>query len=192
MSIEDTAELRLDQEHVVRLETRPPNIEGKGEVSIRDLFKNSLRMRPDRIIIGEIRSAEVLDLIQSISSGHTGSLAIIHANSPQDVISMMEMMISLSGINIPMWMIRKHIVNAIDLIVHLEQFLDGKRRVTHITEVRELQKDEIILQDLFSFQQEHIDKEGKIAGSWKATTVKPLFLEKYRRKGIKLPESLKF
>ncbi|MEK9150093.1 MAG: CpaF family protein, partial [Candidatus Desantisbacteria bacterium] len=152
VTIEDTAELRLHQEHLVRLETKPANIEGKGEISIRDLFKNSLRMRPDRIIIGEIRSGEALDLIQAIASGHTGSLAIVHANSPQDVISRMEMMISMSGINIPIWMIRKQIVNAIDLIVHLEQFLDGKRRITHLTEVRELKNDEIILEDLFRFE----------------------------------------
>lgn len=190
VTIEDTAELRLHQEHLVRLETRPANIEGKGEISIRDLFKNSLRMRPDRIIIGEIRSSEALDLIQAIASGHTGSLAIVHANLPQDVTFRMEMMISMSGINIPIWMIRKHIVNAIDLIVHLEQFIDGKRRVTYITEVRELKNDEIILQDLFRFEQEKIDKDGNIIGRWTTMGIKPLFLSEFQKRGIEISAEL--
>ncbi|MFH1201826.1 MAG: CpaF family protein [Candidatus Omnitrophota bacterium] len=190
VTIEDTAELRLHQQHIVRLESRPPNIEGKGEVSIRDLFKNSLRMRPDRVIIGEIRSAEALDLLQAIESGHTGSLAIIHANSPQDVISRLEMMISLSGINLPIWMIRKHIVNAIDLIVHLEQLTDGSRKITYITEVREMKNDEIMLEDLFRFKQERIEPDEKVVGKWGATGTKPLFLSEFKRLGVGLADDI--
>lgn len=158
VTIEDTAELYLRQRHWVRLETRRPNIEGKGEVTIRDLLKNALRMRPERIIVGEVRGGEALDMLQAICSGHNGSLAVVHANSPSDVISRLETMILTSGVELPMWAIRKQIASAIDLIVHQEQLADGKRQITHITEVRGVEKDEVVLEDMFVFKQ----KEGLV------------------------------
>jgi pilus assembly protein CpaF len=181
VSIEDTAELRLMQEHVVRLEARQPNIEGKGEIQIRDLFRNSLRMRPDRIILGEIRGTEALDLIQAISSGHAGSLAVVHANSASDCVYRMEMMILMSGIPLPSWVVRKNIANAIDIIVQMEQFNDGSRKITSITEVEDIvSEDEIKLVDLFVFDYQGYDEHGKVLGSYKACGKTPKFFEKFK------------
>lgn len=186
VTIEDTAELRLHQEHVVRLEAKQSNIEGKGEVTIRDLFRNSLRMRPDRIILGEIRSHEALDMLQAICSGHTGSLVVLHANSPFDVISRIETMVLTSGVALPMWAVRKQMASAIDLIVQQEQLMDGSRRITHITEVRGIKNDDIELQDLFTFEIDEIKKDSKIKGHWKCLGIEPLFLGRLKKMGVEL------
>lgn len=187
VTIEDTAELKLEQEHVVRLETRSPNIEGKGEITIRDLFRNSLRMRPNRIILGEIRSSEALDMLQAMSSGHNGSLAVLHASSPTDVISRIETMILTGGLNIPVWAIKQQIASSINLIVQQEQLFDGSRKVTSITEVRGLSdKGEIILQDLFSYEIDDIDEDGRVKGRWKNHGAAPLFLSRFKKMGVDL------
>lgn len=192
ITIEDTSELRLLQDHVVSLQTRPQNVEGKGEISIRELFKNSLRMCPDRIIVGEIRGVEALDMIQAISSGHTGSLAIVHANSPVDVILRLEMMILMSGIELTLENIRRQIANAIDLIVHMEQSPDGRRRVTYITEVRNVQDGNISLEDIVVFEQERIEKDGRVIGKWVYKKPQPLLilLSKFSKLNIPLPEGI--
>ena len=190
ITIEDTAELRLNQEHVVSLETRPSNIEGKGEISIRDLFKNCLRMRPGRIILGEIRSGEALDMLQAMCSGHNGSLAVLHASSPQDAISRIETMILTTGINIPMWAIKKQIASSLNIIIQQEQLTDGSRKITRITEVRGLGNDEVILQDLFSYEVEGMNKDGKINGSWKSHGVTPVFFNRFKKTGIELSEEI--
>lgn len=190
ITIEDTAELRLLQDHVVSLQTRPSNVEGKGEIGIRDIFKNSLRMCPDRIIVGEIRSAEALDMIQAISSGHTGSLAIVHANSPLDVILRLETMILMSGIQLSLENIRRQIANTLDLIVHMEQSPDGCRKITYITEIRDEQGGRINLEDIVVFEQEGMTEDGKVIGKWVYKKVKPLFLSKFTKLNIKLPEGV--
>ena len=191
ITIEDTSELRLKQKHVVPLETRQPNIEGKGEVTIRDLFKNSLRMRPDRIILGEIRGSEALDMLQAISSGHEGSLAVLHASSPKDVISRIETMIITSNAAIPLWAIRRQISNAVDIIVLQEQLTDGKRKVTHMTEVDGIENDEVILRDLFSYEIMGISEENKsVVGQWKAWGVVPSFYPRFKLRGIDLPQGI--
>jgi pilus assembly protein CpaF len=190
ITIEDTAELRLLQDHVVSLQTRPQNVEGKGDIGIRDLFKNSLRMAPDRIIVGEIRGAEALDMIQAISSGHTGSLAIVHANSPLDVILRVETMILMSGIALSIENIRRQIANAIDLVVHMEQLPDGSRRVTYITEVRDVREGNICLEDIIVFEQEKIDENGKVIGRWVYKKPKPLFLSKFAKHNVPLTEGI--
>jgi len=190
ITIEDTAELRLLQEHVVSLQTRPSNVEGKGEIGIRDIFKNSLRMCPDRIIVGEIRGAEALDMIQAISSGHTGSLAIVHANSPFDVLLRLETMILMSGINLTLENIRRQVANALDLIVHMEQAPDGSRKVTYITEIRDVKDGSISLEDIVVFEQESTDKDGKVIGKWVYKKPRPLFLSKYSKQNVSLPEGI--
>ncbi len=190
VTIEDTAELNLNQDHVVRLESRQPNIEGKGEVSIRNLFKNSLRMRPDRIILGEIRGAEALDMLQAICSGHSGSLAVIHANSPQDVISRLETMILISGVPISLEVIHRQIAHTLNLIVQQEQLLDGSRKITQITQISGLTDNQVILDDLFVYELEGIDSEGKVKGKWKATGKTPIFYERFKKAGIDLPKEI--
>lgn len=189
ITIEDTAELKLNQEHVVTLEAKPGNIEGRGEITIRDLFRNSLRMRPERIILGEIRSSEALDMLQAMCSGHDGSLAVIHASSPQDVISRIETMILISGVNIPMWAIKKQIASSLNLIVQQEQLADGSRKITHITEVRGLQNEELVLQDLFSYEIDTVT-DGRVVGSWKSHGVVPLFFGRFNKRGVKLNEEI--
>ncbi len=183
--IEDVLELRLHQEHVVRLESRPAGLEGKGEITIRDLFNNSLRMRPDRIILGEIRKEEALDLLQAISSGHLGSLAVVHASSPEEVLTRLELMVILSGVNIPVWALRKLLSNSLDLIVQHEQFPDGSRKITRITEVQGVGGDNTIeLQDLFYFDLEKVDKDGGIKGRFRCTGIPPKVLKKFYKYGI--------
>ncbi|MFH1045820.1 MAG: CpaF family protein [Candidatus Omnitrophota bacterium] len=184
--MEDTAELTFYQEHVVRLQTRLPNIEGKGEITVRDLLKNSLRMRPDRIVVGEVRGGEALDMIQAMASGHSGAMGVVHAASPQDVVSRLETMIATSGVIIPLWAIRKSIANNLNIIIQEERMQDGSRKVLNITEVRGIKNDEIILEDIFTFVQEGISEDGKILGEMKATGVVPLFLPKLLRKGINI------
>lgn len=189
ITIEDTPELRLKQEHVVTLQSKSANIEGKGEISIRDLFVNSLRMRPDRIIIGEVRSKEMLDLIESIASGHSGSLAIVHAESPEDCFNRMMTMMLLTGIPLRTEVIMQQIAQAIDMIVHCELFPDGVRRITHITDIawdKEAQKP--ILHDIFHFEQKEVKPDGSIVGTWVMDRKKPIFYNKFVKRNIKLPD----
>lgn len=191
VTIEDTSELRLKQKHVVPLEARQSNIEGKGEIVIRDLFKNSLRMRPDRIILGEIRGSEALDMLSAISSGHDGALAVLHANSPKDVISRVETMIITSDSAIPLWAIRRQISNAIDIIVMQEQLTDGRRKITHITEVGGIENDEVVLKDLFSYEITGVSEEDKtVMGQWKVGGVIPTFYPSFKLRGIDLPQEI--
>lgn len=186
ITIEDTAELCLSQDHVVRLESRQTNIEGKGEVSIRDLFKNSLRMRPSRIIIGEIRGAEALDMLQAICSGHKGSLAVIHANSPQDVIYRLETMIISSGIPISLEAIHRQIGSAINFIVQQEQLMDGSRKITRVTQVNGIKDKQVVLEDIFVYDIEGINEDGSVKGSWKATGIIPVCYPLFKKAGIDL------
>ncbi len=188
--IEDTAELSLSQDHVVRLQTKPPSIEGKGEITIRDLFRNSLRMRPRRIILGEIRGAEALDMLQAMSSGHRGSLAVLHAASPHDAVSRIETMALFSGVSLPSWAIRKQIASSLDLIIQQDRLSDGSRKITHITEVRGFENDEVILQDLFFFEIEGLDSEGRVIGDWRVGKVLPKFYPQFTKRGIDLPEEI--
>jgi len=188
VTIEDTLELRLKQEHVVSLETRQTNIEGKGRISIRDLFVNSLRMRPDRIILGEIRHEEALDLLQAIASGHTGSLAVIHGSSALDAISRLEIMVLTSGINLPVWALRKLIANSINLIVQHEQLPDGSRKIVNITEVAGMENEEIILQDIFYFDFQQLDNDGNVIGQFRCSGIVPMFLERFKKYGIEARE----
>ena len=192
VTIEDAAELQLSQIHVVRLETRPSNIEGKGEVSIRDLVKNSLRMRPDRIIIGEVRSGETLDMLQAMNTGHDGSLTTGHANSPRDMLSRLETMVLMSGMNLPIKAIRDQTASAIDLIIQQSRLMDGSRRITHITEVQGMEGEVIILQDIFKFEQKGLDNKGKVKGDYVFTGVMPKFLDKFKERGINIPGGIFF
>jgi pilus assembly protein CpaF len=179
VTIEDAAELQLKQEHVVRLESRPANIEGKGAITIRDLVKNSLRMRPDRIIVGEVRDASALDMLQAMNTGHDGSITTLHSNGPRDTLSRMETMVLMAGMELPMRAIREQIASAIDLIVHQSRFKDGSRRISHITEVERMEGDVITLQDIFVFDNSAgFDAEGRTLGRLRSTGLRPKFLEK--------------
>ena len=192
ITIEDAAELHLSQEHVVRLEARPPNIEGKGEISIRDLFKNSMRMRPNRIILGEVRGAEALDLLQSISSGHSGSLSVIHARSPRDVVSRLETMIMMFGATMAAEIVRRQISGSIDLLIQHEQLSDGSRKITHIAAITDYKDKDIIVEDLFSFEQENIDSGGKVIGKFVCSGIKPARIqEKFRKHNLSLDDYIK-
>ncbi|HBY20521.1 MAG: type II secretion system protein E [Clostridiales bacterium GWE2_32_10] len=173
VTIEDAAELQLHQAHTVRLETRPANIEGKGEISIRDLVKNSLRMRPDRIIVGEVRSGEALDMLQAMNTGHDGSLTTGHANSPRDMLSRLETMVLMAGMDLPVRAIREQIASALDIIIQQTRLKDGTRRITHISEVQGMEGEVIILQDIFKFVQSGVDSKGKIIGKFEYTGIKP-------------------
>ena len=190
ITIEDTAELHLSQDHVVRLEARQPSIEGKGEVLIRDLFKNSLRMRPDRIILGEIRGAEALDMLQAICSGHKGSLSVLHANSPQDVIYRLETMVLTSGVPMTIEAIHRQIAAAIEIIVQQEQFPDGSRKITHITQVNGLDHGQVVTQDLFVFAIEGMDEQKRTKGRWSATGITPKCFSALAKFGIDLPAGI--
>jgi len=190
ITIEDAAELSLQQEHVIRLEARPANIEGKGRISIRDLVINSLRMRPDRIVVGEVRGAEALDMLQAMNTGHDGSLTTGHANSPRDLLSRLETMVLMAGVELPVKAIRNQIVSAIDLIIYQARFKDGSRKITHITEVVGMEGDVITLQDIFTFEQEGVSEDGKVLGTFKATGVLPNCLPTLEAKGIHLPRAI--
>lgn len=187
VTIEDAAELQLAQEHVVRLETRPPNIEGKGMITIRDLVRNSLRMRPDRIVVGEVRSGEALDMLQAMNTGHDGSLTTGHANSPRDMLSRLETMVLMAGMELPVKAIREQIASAVDIIVQQTRLRDGTRRITYITEVVGMEGDVITLQDIFVFKQHGKDEKGHITGSLVPTGIKPRFVEKLEDAGIAFP-----
>lgn len=186
ITIEDAAELQLRQEHVVSLETRPPNIEGKGAIVIRDLVRNSLRMRPDRIVVGEVRSGETLDMLQAMNTGHDGSMTTLHANSPRDVLSRLETMVLMAGVDLPVRAIREQISSALDLIVHQSRMKDGTRKITHLTEVQGMEGDTITLQDIFVYEQQGKDVDGRLVGSFRATGLVPKFLSKLESAGIYL------
>jgi pilus assembly protein CpaF len=187
VTIEDAAELQLGQEHVVSLESRPPNIEGKGAITIRDLVRNSLRMRPDRIIIGEVRGAEALDMLQAMNTGHDGSLATGHSNSPRDMIARLETMVLLAGVELPVKAIREQIAGAIDVIIQQSRLKDGTRKIVSITEVQGLEGDIIVLQDIFTFRQEAVNSEGKVIGRLVPTGVRPKFYDRLEVSGIHIP-----
>ncbi len=190
VTIEDAAELQLQQEHVVTLESRPPNIEGTGAISIRDLVRNALRMRPDRIVVGEVRSGEALDMLQAMNTGHDGSLTTAHANSPRDVLSRLETMVLMAGMELPVKAVREQISSALDLIIQQSRIKDGTRKITHITEVQRLEGDTIVLQDLFTYVQDYIDDSGKSIGHYEASGLQPAFLEKFKMNGVEIPLTL--
>ena len=187
VTIEDAAELQLRQDHVVSLETRPTNIEGKGAVTIRDLVRNSLRMRPDRIVVGEVRSGEALDMLQAMNTGHDGSLTTGHAISPRDMLARLETMVLMAGMELPVRAIREQIASAVDIIVQQSRLRDGSRKITHITEVQGMEGDIIVLQDLFIFEQTGLDEEGKCVGIFHSTGIRPKFIHKLEAAGINLP-----
>ena len=189
ITIENAAELQLHQEHVVTLESRPPNIEGKGEITIRDLVINALRMRPERIIVGECRGGEALDMLQAMNTGHDGSLTTLHSNSPRDTLSRLETMALMAGMELPVRAIREQIASAVDLIVHQERLRDGTRKIVSITEVQGMEGDVIVLQDIFVFEKTGI-RDGKVIGEFKATGVRPKFIEKFEAMGIYLPPQI--
>jgi pilus assembly protein CpaF len=189
VTIEDAAELQLRQEHVVTLEARPSNIEGKGAVPIRELVRNSLRMRPDRIIVGECRSAEALDMLQAMNTGHDGSMSTGHANTPRDMLSRLETMVLMAGMDLPLRAIREQIASAVDLIVHQNRLKDGSRKITNITEVQGMEGDVIVMQDIFVFEQTGV-VEGKIQGRLRPTGIRPKFVEKFEVAGINLPPNV--
>src|SRR5450631_3468926 len=191
VTIEDSAELQMQQPHVVRLETRPPNIEGSGEVTQRELLRNSLRMRPDRIVVGEVRGAEALDMLQAMNTGHDGSLTTVHSNAPRDTLSRIETMTLMAGMDLPVRVIREQMASALDLIVHLSRLRDGTRRVTHVSEVMGMEGDVIVLQDLYMFDYSMgIDADGRFLGQLKSTGIRPGFSERLANYGVILDHAL--
>jgi pilus assembly protein CpaF len=187
VTIEDAAELRLAQRHVLRLECRPKNIEGEGEVTIRDLLRNTLRMRPDRIVVGEVRGAETLDMLQAMNTGHDGSLSTVHANSPRDALARIETMVLMAGYDLPLRAIRQQAAAALDLIIQLERMHDGSRKVMAITEVQRMESDVITLQELYSFHVDAAESGREVVGRLESTGLRPGFLEKFEKRGVKLP-----
>ncbi len=190
ITIEDAAELQLQQDHVVRLETRPPNIEGKGAVNTRDLVRNALRMRPERIIIGECRGPEALDMLQAMNTGHAGSMTTTHANTPRDAQARLETMIMMGGLDLPVKAMRQQIASAVDLIIQANRLQGGPRKITSITEVLGMEQDIIIMQDVFRFKQLGLDQNGRAFGQFEATGVRPSFMNRLEAAGIKLPSNL--
>ena len=188
VTIEDSAELQLQQPHVVRLETRPPNIEGKGEVTQRSLVRNSLRMRPDRIIIGEVRGAEALDMLQAMNTGHEGSLTTIHANSARDALTRLENMVGMAGMNLPPKAMRQQISSAISIVLQLVRQSDGKRRVSSLQEITGMEGDVITMQEIFTYMQTGIDKDGNVMGHFKATGIRPKFAQRLATFGIEIKD----
>ena len=189
VTIEDAAELQLQQDHVVRLETRPPNIEGKGAITATDLVKNALRMRPERIIIGECRGAETLDMLQAMNTGHEGSLTTIHANTPRDAVARMETMITMAGFELPLKALRQQIASAVDLVVQANRLQGGPRKITHITEILGMEQETIVMQDIYHYQKEGIDENGRAFGRFEATGVRPNFMDRLEAAGVRLPSS---
>lgn len=190
VTIEDSAELQLKQEHVVRLETRPPNIEGAGEITQRDLVRNSLRMRPDRIIVGEVRGDEVLDMLQAMNTGHDGSLTTIHANSTRDALLRLETLVAMSGLNIPNEAVRKYVSSAIDIVIQVARLMDGTRKVVSFQEIIGMEENIITMQEIFSFEQTGVDDKGKIEGTFRMKGVMPKFFERFKMHGIPVPYEL--
>jgi len=189
VTIEDAAELQLQQDHVVRLETRPANIEGKGEITATDLVRNALRMRPERIIIGECRGSETLDMLQAMNTGHEGSLTTIHANSPRDAIARMETMIMMAGFELPLKAMRTQITSAIDLIVQTNRLQGGPRKITHITEIAGMEQDTVIMQEIYRYHKEGLDETGRAYGKFVATGIRPTFMTRLEAAGVRLPSS---
>ncbi len=189
VTIEDAAELQLQQDHVVRLETRPPNIEGKGEMTATDLVRNALRMRPERIIIGECRGAETLDMLQAMNTGHEGSMTTLHANSPRDAIARMETMIMMAGFELPLKALRTQIASAVDLIVQANRLQGGPRKITHISEVVGMEQDTIVMQEIYTFEQDGMDEGGRAYGRFVAHGIRPTFMPRLEAAGVRLPSS---
>ncbi len=187
VTIEDSAELQLQQPHVVRLETRPPNIEGKGEVTQRDLVKNALRMRPDRIVIGEVRGGEAIDMLQAMNTGHDGSLTTIHANTPRDALARLETMIQMTGMRLSDRAMRQQVASALDLVIQAARLSDGTRRVTSISEITGMEGETITMQEIFHFERKGVDKDGKVIGRYRPTGVRPRFAERLKQYGMQLP-----
>jgi pilus assembly protein CpaF len=190
VTIEDAAELRLNQKHVLRLESRPRNVEGEGEIPIRQLVRNSLRMRPDRIIVGEVRGAEALDMLQAMNTGHDGSLSTVHSNTARDALARIETMVLMAGIDLPVRAIREQVSSALDAVIHLERLEDGSRRVTSISEVQRMESEVITMQELFKFQVDEVTTDGSIVGALRSTGLRPTFLAKFDKRGIPLPLGL--
>jgi pilus assembly protein CpaF len=191
VTIEDSAELQLHQNHWIRLESRPPNIEGKGAITIRELFRNTLRMRPDRIVVGECRGQEVLDMLQAMNTGHDGSMTTIHANSPRDVLIRLDSMILMSGVELPLRAIREMISSAIDLIVHTARLSDGSRKITRITEIAGMiDETHVNLQDIFNFRQTGVDEEQKVLGDFVPLGNIPTYYDEMKSRGIELPRDM--
>jgi pilus assembly protein CpaF len=190
VTIEDSAELQLQQDHVVRLETRPANIEGAGAVAARDLVRNALRMRPDRIVVGEVRGGEVLDMLQAMNTGHDGSMSTVHANSTRDALSRIETMVLMSGLALPMRAMRDYIASALDVVIQLARLSDGTRKLVRVTEIVGMEEDVVTTQDIFLFEQQGVDKDGRVNGFHRATGVRPRFSERLERAGVHLPTEL--
>jgi pilus assembly protein CpaF len=187
ITIEDAVELQLQQEHVVRLESRPPNIEGKGAVSIRDLVRNSLRMRPDRIVVGEVRGGESLDMLQAMNTGHDGSLSTVHANNPRDAIARLETLVLMAGMDLPLRAVREQVASAVDVVVQISRLRDGTRRITHVTEVQGVEGETVTMQDAFVFDYSAgTDLNGRLLGKAVPTGVRPRFTERFAELGIAL------
>src|SRR5204863_3833103 len=190
VTVENAAELQLRQDHVVTLESRPANIEGRGEIAIRDLVRNALRMRPDRIVVGECRSGEALDMLQAMNTGHDGSLTTAHSNGPRDTLSRLETMVLMAGMDLPLRAIREQVASAVDLILHLERIHDGSRKVMAITEVQRMESDVITLQDLYRFKIESIASDRTVVGELVGSGLRPSFLDKFHKRGVNLPSWL--
>ncbi len=190
ITIEDSAELQLKQDHVVRLETRPPNIEGKGEVNQRDLVRNALRMRPNRIILGEVRGGEALDMLQAMNTGHDGSISTIHANTVRDAMARLATMVMMAGMELPDKAIREQIASAINVIFHLVRFPDGTRKIVKVSEITGMEGDTIVMQDIFCFEQAGVDRNGRVVGQFNPTGVRPYFADRFKLAGIKLPPGI--
>ena len=189
VTIEDAAELQLQQEHVVRLETRPPNIEGKGAITATDLVRNALRMRPERVIIGECRGPETLDMLQAMNTGHEGSLTTLHANTPRDAVARIETMITMAGFELPLKAMRQQVASAVDLIIQANRLQGGPRKITHITEIVGMEQDTIVMQDIYHFEQTGIDESGRAHGKFVATGIRPSFMDRLEAAGVRLPSS---
>lgn len=190
VTIEDSAELRLDQEHVVRMESRPPNLDGRGQVTIREMVRNALRMRPDRIIVGECRGGEALDMLQAMNTGHDGSLTTLHANSPRDALSRLETMVLMAGMELPLKVIRQQVASAVDLIVHQSRLKTGPRKITAISEVSGMEGDTIVMTDIFKFEQTGVAPDGSVIGHFKPTGIRPMFSPRLEAVGYKLSAEL--
>jgi pilus assembly protein CpaF len=186
VTIEDAAELQLQQDHVLRMETKPANVDGRGAVTIRDLVRNSLRMRPDRIVVGEVRGGEALDMLQAMNTGHDGSLTTVHANSPRDAIARLETLVLMAGMDLPLKVVRQQIASAVDVIVQQTRLKDGTRKVTAITEVAGMEGDTVVLTDVFKFEQTGVSTDGKVIGDLKPTGIRPLFSQRLEAAGFKL------
>ncbi len=186
ITIEDAAELQLQQAHVLRMETKPANVDGRGAVTIRDLVRNSLRMRPDRIVVGECRGGEALDMLQAMNTGHDGSLTTIHANSPRDALARLETLVLMAGMDLPLKVVRQQAASAVDLIVQQTRLKDGSRKVTSVTEVAGMEGDTVVLTDVFKFEQTGVTQDGKVMGELKPTGIRPLFTPRMEAAGFKL------